>query len=64
MHVSSPDRSRRRRAGVPFLLCGIAFAGVGVAMHQTAFQAIGPAFVVIGIASLARARRAAPPSRH
>ena len=64
MNEPASDRNRRPRAGFPFLLCGIAFAGVGLATHQTAFLAIGPAFVVIGIAFLARARRAAhPPSR-
>ena len=48
---------RKRAPGAAFLACGIAFLGVGAATHDNTFFAMGPAFIAIGIALLARARR-------
>lgn len=59
MTTSDPTRSRRPRApGMPFLLFGIAFAGVGVSPHHGALLAIAPVFLAIGIVFLVRARAA------
>lgn len=45
------------KAGVPFLVIGIAFLGLGIS-GQKAFIAIGIVFMAIGAALLVRARRA------
>jgi uncharacterized membrane protein HdeD (DUF308 family) len=50
------DTTRPRRPGAVFLVCGLVFLGVGAATRQAAFLALGPAFLVLGIALLARAR--------
>jgi hypothetical protein len=57
MHTGPSDDSKTTRAaGFPFLLCGLVFLGVGLATAQVAFLGVGPAFVAIGIALLARKR--------
>ena len=54
----APLRNTRRRPGAAyvFVICGLGFLGLGIANRQTAFLAMGPAFLVLGIALLARAR--------
>ena len=47
----------RKGAGIGLMVVGIAFLVLGIT-GQRAFLAIGPAFIVIGIAILAKARRA------
>jgi len=54
------DTTHPRRPGAVFLACGLVFLGVAAATRQAAFLALGPAFLVLGIALLARARK---PSR-
>lgn len=49
-------------ARFPYLMLGLVFLGVGLGTHQAAFLTIGPAFVAIGIALLARNRKRT--SRH
>lgn len=57
---SDPRPPRRRRAGMTFVWCGVAFLGVGLGAHQTPFLAIGPAFIAMGIAFLVRERKRTP----
>ena len=45
------------KAGIPFLVIGIAFIGLGIS-GQRAFIGIGVVFMAIGAAMLARQRRA------
>jgi hypothetical protein len=47
---------RKRAPGVVFLACGLAFLGVAGATRNSAFFTIGPVFLVLGIAFLARSR--------
>lgn len=45
------------KAGIPFLVIGIAFIALGIS-GQKAFVAIGVVFMALGAAILARQRRA------
>ena len=60
--MSTPDRDpssprRPQGPGFVFLICGLSFLGFGIATHQMAFLTMGPTFLVLGIALMARARR-------
>ena len=56
-----PDPARLDRRmlapGIVFLSCGTSFLGVGIATKMTAFTLMAPAFLVLGIVFLVRARR-------
>jgi len=55
---TAPRRTRRQPGvGFVFLICGLSFLGVGIANRQTAFLAMGPTFLVLGVALLARAHK-------
>ncbi|HSR64777.1 MAG TPA: hypothetical protein VLM17_04115 [Xanthomonadaceae bacterium] len=58
----SDDHGRRPRgtARVPFLMCGLAFLGLAVANHRSAFLGVGLAFVGSGIALLGHGRKRTP----
>jgi 4-amino-4-deoxy-L-arabinose transferase-like glycosyltransferase len=43
--------------GIVFLSCGTSFLGVGIATKMTVFMLVAPAFIVLGIVFLVRARR-------
>ena len=63
MPAGPSDHNKRREiAGFPFLLCGLVCLGVGLATRQAAFLGVGPAFVAIGAALLARGRKRTPRS--
>jgi hypothetical protein len=67
MTAAGSDPARRRRpraAGMPFLLCGVAFGGAGLGMHTSMYLAIGTAFIALGFAFIARARRVGRTSIH
>jgi hypothetical protein len=49
---------RQNGAGTVFLICGLSFLGVGIGTRQTAFLTLGPTFLVLGIALMARGHRA------
>jgi len=53
---TSPSPRRRNGAGVVFLICGMAFLGVGIGTRQAALLTMGPTFLVLGIALMARSR--------
>ena len=55
---TAPQTFRRQPgAGFVFLICGLSFLGVGIANRQMAFLTMGPTFLVLGVALLARARK-------
>ena len=59
MPAPAPDTPRNRRqhgAGVVFLICGLSFLGVGIANRQATFLTMGPSFLLLGIALMARGR--------
>jgi hypothetical protein len=43
--------------GIVFLSCGTSFLGVGIATKMSVFMLMAPAFIVLGIVFLVRARR-------
>ena len=54
----APKPRRHNRAGVVFFICGLSFLGVGLGNRQTAFLALGATFLVLGLALMARGRKA------
>ena len=61
MTAPAGDTTRPRRqngAGFVFLICGLSFLGVGLGTRQAAFVTLGPTFLVLGIALMARDRKA------
>jgi hypothetical protein len=61
MTAPAGDTTRPRRqngAGFVFLICGLSFLGVGLGTRQAAFLTLGPTFLVLGIALMARGRKA------
>ncbi len=61
MTAPAGDTTRPRRqngAGFVFLICGLSFLGVGLGTRQAAFLTLGPTFLVLGIALMARDRKA------
>jgi hypothetical protein len=55
---TTPQKTRRQPgAGFVFLICGLSFLGVGIANRQTAFLTMGPTFLVLGVALMARAHK-------
>jgi hypothetical protein len=55
---TTPQKPRRQSgAGFVFLICGLSFLGVGIANRQTAFLTMGPTFLVLGVALMARAHK-------
>ncbi len=60
MTAPAGDTTRPRRqngAGFVFLICGLSFLGVGLGTRQAAFLTLGPTFLVLGIALMARDRK-------
>jgi hypothetical protein len=60
MTAPASDTTRPRRqhgAGFVFLICGLSFLGVGIGTRQAAFLTLGPTFLVLGIALMARGRK-------
>jgi hypothetical protein len=43
--------------GIVFLSCGTSFLGVGIATKMSVFMLMAPAFIVLGIVFIVRARR-------
>ena len=61
MTAPANDTTKPRRqngAGFVFLICGLSFLGVGLGTRQAAFLTLGPTFLVLGVALMARDRKA------
>lgn len=48
---------RKRRGGILFLAAGGVFFATATAMHQVSFYGVGAAFMAIGVAFIAQAKK-------